>query len=121
MPITIPELGKRIRTARLGVKTLDKRGRERPMTHEMLAGLVGTSKTTLIAWEGGNREPGYIDMVRVAAVTGLPLDWFAGPAQADDPPLIEASLPDDLREALTAHRESLQRVLVDLDRALGFA
>ena len=60
-------LSKRIKVARVGAG----------LTQNDIAPLVGVSRGTIAAWENGYNEPQLGDAVRLAAATGVTLDWLA--------------------------------------------
>ena len=50
---------------------------------EQFARRVGASKRAVIYWESGERHPGFDFMVRIARVTGRPVESFGEEAEGD--------------------------------------
>jgi transcriptional regulator with XRE-family HTH domain len=44
---------------------------------------IGISLSTLHRWMNGENQPSYVKMVRLARITGRPLDWFISTDEAE--------------------------------------
>ncbi|WP_295012671.1 helix-turn-helix transcriptional regulator [uncultured Microbacterium sp.] len=65
------------------------------MEQAELATALGVARATVSAWETGRTEPSMSNFVRIARLTGQPLDWFAAGVNDESP--AEAGLSDVVR------------------------
>lgn len=54
------------------------------MDQQQIADAIGVSRTTVSGWERGKFEPTFSTMVKLARLTGQPLEWFAEAVEPGD-------------------------------------
>ena len=81
-------LDDRIKNAPLALIAARIRRARKPLSHDRLAVLVGTSRQDLIKLEKGKHRPRPDMLVRIAEATGREIDWFV------DPDLDPSPFPD---------------------------
>ncbi|WP_071644850.1 helix-turn-helix domain-containing protein [Microbacterium sp. AR7-10] len=65
-----------------------------------VAAACGVARPTVSAWETGRTEPKFSSLVRLARLTGQPLEWFAAGVNAETAPAVAGAVSDARPEGL---------------------